>query len=334
MKIGPVVDLKNYREYSTRFEKCFGEALSVAEIHLLHSDTVSRDDFFTSIQESSSYFRDMGLEKLAYHLLDDVINDVILHDLIGHGPEFIKLIPPTDPAVAKDQLKLLMEAMELASGRFGQEIIAVVHEGVFLNTMDLESMEPDLLPGLRKLFFDKIENIHSRYFSNHSDGVAIYLENSPPFRGTGIDVQHFTDQLVVDIVPRLRDSEKIVFDVSHGFMCRHYFESKERDAFGLNLFRKLFWDKGNIDVPMNDYPEISAIIPFIGWIHLNDCSGIYGDQEGLPLFQMESLVDWTKMIPLLKKMDMPMILEIRSAEKDFSFLEKSLKNFRETWEAK
>jgi hypothetical protein len=123
----------------------------------------------------------------------------------------------------------------------------------------------------------------------------------------------------------------MVFDISHGFMCRRYFESGQTSVLGLELVRNLFRDKGQPEKIANDYEDIRAASPHIGWIHLNDCTGIYGDQEGLPLFQRDSIVDWMKMIPILRKMNVPMILEIRSAERDFALLDLSLRNFHRMW---
>jgi hypothetical protein len=135
------------------------------------------------------------------------------------------------------------------------------------------------------------------------------------------------DQAIEDITDRLKPREKMVFDVSHSFLCRHYSIYGKGEHAGLDLLLTAM-SRGE---RANDYSNIEAAAPSIAWVHLNDCTATPVEREGLPLFRKDSLVDWGRMIALLKKMDVPMILEIGSAEKDFSLLETSFRNFQNMW---
>mgnify|MGYP000347693963 CR=1 FL=1 len=89
---------------------------------------------------------------------------------------------------------------------------------------------------------------------------------------------------------------------------------------------------GLIEEVINDYKDIDDAGQFIGWVHLNDCSGLSAENEGLSLFDKGSIVDWPRLIAILKKINAPMILEIAGAEKDYGCIEKSLINIKRLWD--
>lgn len=327
VKIGPVTDLNGYRGYIPRFSECLGRPSYCAEIHLLHRDFTG--DVDGAFHAAGRFFKQQALEEVAFHTLDDVLNDVILFELSDCYSVYERFRPSADRVKIYDKFERQFEMIRRAGEGFGRAVNAVIHQGIFLPSADLAAIGDDGVGELRDRFLEKIADIHDIHFAPHGRDINLMLENSPPFRGMSVDEQHFIDQLVADIGPRLRPGERAVMDVAHTMMDYHYFMSGEAGVFGLDLARARHSEHGRHD---NGYESLATFSGQIGWIHLNDCTGIYGRNEGLAIRQSDTIVDWDRMVALLKKIDAPMILEVRDAEKDFGLLERSLESFGEMWD--
>lgn len=310
MIIGPVTDLRNYRDYTNRFKKCLEGCVPAAEVHLIRADLRETRPFVRAMTASAEYFRDQGLEHLSYHLLDDVINDLILHGMLRERPAFQHLLPDRSSSDARDMLDRMLEGLNEAAERFGRPVITVVHEGIFLEAAELAALGPRGAAVLLDVFDKSIASIHCSLFSNVADLVMVFLENSPLHRGMCGDSRHITDQSLCEMIPRLAEGEALVLDVSHRFLYERY---AQQDRNGETF--------------LDGYEDIRSAITSVGWVHLNDCSAANGGMEGMPLFQPDSLIEWERLILLLLKIDAPMILEIEGAEKDFSIIERSLSRF-------
>jgi|GEM_PF-4988783 hypothetical protein len=326
MKVGPVIDLANYRDYVPAFARLVGSAPSCAEVHLLRRDMVEPDKGRDAILRSADFLRGQRVGMLAYHCLDDVINDVILFELFERHPRFAHMLPQADRRVREEQLRFKFECLAHASGVFGAKVMAVVHEGVYFSTAHLEALGPEGCADLRAAFLAEIGGIHRRWFTPWEDRVLVYLENSAPFRGESFDVQHFIDQWAGDMAPRISGEERLVWDVSHAGMVRTYMDSPGPLVHGLECVRR---ETGG----RNETIELEAVAHQIGWIHLNDCTGWQGIHEGKVVGQPDSVVDWPGMARLLQRIDVPMILEIRDAEKNFDYFEQSITALRGYWDA-
>ena len=327
MKIGIVVDLSNYRDYFERFNKLTGKTPCI-EIHLLDADIVSPEIFFSKIEKAMGFFREANVRILGIHFLDKVINNIINFEMFNFEHEYSLLCPTIDMASEVEKLDTLLAGAAHASRCLGHKVKVVIHEGIFFKTDLLEKFNPVQLKELRAIFLKRIGRIHAKYFSISEKEIDICLENSPPFSGSGFSTQHFIDQVIPDITGRLKPSEKLVFDISHWFMCCEYLRKDGRGVWGLDILKDV--ERDNI-LPLNGYDILEKISSNVGWIHLNDCSGIDSEHEGLSLFQDNSLVNWERLLGILKLFNAPMLLEISGSEKDFSLIEKSFFNLNELW---
>jgi len=315
MIVGPVTDLRNYRDYTDRFEACLGARVPAVEVHLIHADLQEGIPFVRNMIASAGHLRDRGVDLLSYHLLDDVINDLILYGLFKGTPAFAHLLPDRSFSDAKDTFDRMLEGLLEAGDCFGRPVIAVVHEGIFLDASGLDALGGQGMAELLGMFEAAIPSIHRSLFAGLNGRVRVFLENSPLNRGMRGDRRHVTDQVLGRMAPRLAGGEALVLDVSHRFLYEHV----RRGGVGVN--------------EPDGYEDVRAASAFVGWVHLNDCSPAGGGMEGMPLFQADSLIDWERMIGLLRSMNAPMILEIEGAERDFSLIEGSLSRFRAAWRA-
>lgn len=316
MIVGPVTDLRNYRDYTDRFEACLGAHVPAVEVHLIHADLQEGMPFVRNMIASAGHLRDRGVDLLSYHLLDDVINDLILHDMLRGRPSLTGLLPDRPFSEAREFFDRMFEGLQEAAERFGRAVIAVVHEGIFLDTSELDGLGDQGVAELLGMFEAAIPSIHRALFGGLDGRAQVFLENSPLNRGMRGDRRHVTDQVLGRMAPRLGPGEALVLDVSHRFLYEHHVRRDGAEA----------------DAP-DGYEDIRAASAFVGWVHLNDCSPADGGMEGMPLFQADSLIDWERLIGLLRSMNAPMILEIEGAERDFSLIERSLSRFRAAWQA-
>ena len=234
MKIGIVVDLSNYRDYFERFNKLTGKTPCI-EIHLLDADIVSPEIFFSKIESAMVFFREADVRILGIHFLDKVINNIINFEMFNFEHEYSLLCPTIDMASEVEKLDTLLAGAAHASRCLGHKVKVVIHEGIFFKTDLLEKFNPVQLKELRAIFLKRIGRIHAKYFSISEKEIDICLENSPPFSGSGFSTQHFIDQVIPDITGRLKPSEKLVFDISHWFMCCEYLRKDGRGVLLLAL---------------------------------------------------------------------------------------------------
>lgn len=328
MKIGIVLDLNNYKEYFNCFSAVLGETCKFVELHLISSDISSKDEFFSKIQNTSIFFRDAGVTGLGCHFLDSVVNNIIIYELFSSHLKYKRLLQNIDFDQSVRMLSLMLEGASIASNCLGVNVKAIIHEGIFFNTRQLKMFSRRELEELREIFLKNIGFINDKYFSKYKDSIAFCFENSPPYSGAGLSVQHFIDQIILDMTPRLKPRELIAFDVCHWFMCCEYLRKGNRGVVGLDIFRTT---NNENDLLFDYYDILNKEKSKIGWIHLNDCSGIKSENEGLSLFQSDSIVKWELLLPILKLINAPMLLEILGSENDFAIIEQSYNNFKDLW---
>lgn len=322
LKMGPVTDFRSYADYVPRFAALLGRVPACAELHLVGRDMATDGATPRDFRAFGRFMRDQGVATIAVHTLDDVLNDLILHLLADAHPGFRAFRPCARTlAEAEKELARQFEGIAAASDGFGDRAGAVIHQGIILPSEALAQLDKSTRRGLRAGFFEVIDRIHDGWFRPYARECRLQLENSPPYRGESTDEQHFTDQILADIAPRLRDDEVLVMDVSHTFMGHTYLTRGAEGVFGLDLAAEPRADTAGYD---NSVSDVAAVGGHIGWVHMNDCNGLFGENEGLPVGLADSVVDWPALIAVLERIDAPIILEIRHVEKDFGLFEHSL----------
>jgi hypothetical protein len=304
MKLGLVADLRTYRAYTSRFAALLGRPADAVELHLIRSD-LARPALEVELETAARWLRDEGVPAIAHHYLDDVVDRLFRREL----GLFAADAAPGDAAT----LERMLRGTARATHAFGAPVRAVVHEGIFARTSTLDAHGLDALREIRTRFLRKAAAVHERCFAPFRAEVRIGLENSPPYAAHGTAVQHFIDQDPRDITARLAHGDDFVLDVSHWFMCADYFAREERGVWGLDLL-----ECGD---PYGAWSDV-------GWVHLSDCTGFLHEDEGLPLFQERSVIDWTRLMPLLEATGAPLVLEIMHSERDFSLIERSVERLR------
>ncbi|MBN1205668.1 MAG: hypothetical protein JXB05_12185 [Myxococcaceae bacterium] len=328
MKVGTVVDLRTYRDYCPRFNEALGRPCEAVELHLISSDLASPERFLEGVEGCAEFLREAGVGALGHHYLDGVLNRLMAFKIYGAHPVYKDLCQGTNPAKEEESLELLLEGSVRASRRFGRKVKAIVHEGLFFNSQQLDALGRERLLEVRQLFLEGISRAHEQCFARFRDRVDIYLENSPPYAAPGSATQHFIDQVPTDTIGRLQGPDRFVLDVSHWFMCCEYLRRGARGIWGLDVLG-LHEQFGGQSVA--GYEMVRACAREIGWVHLSDCTGIHHEHEGHALFQRDSVVDWERLVPILKSLDAPLVLEIMGSERDFSRVERSLLSLREHW---
>ena len=328
MRIGTVTDLRTYRDYCPMFNELLGRPADAIELHLIPSDLDPEAEFLDEMEASAAFLRQSGVAALGHHYLDGVMNRILLLELYGSHPVYRALCPDGELPVEGAKLERLLRGSVLASHAFGAKVKAIIHEGVFFKSRSIQAFSPREVLEIRRIFLDGVRNVHEKYFAGFRDSVDIYLENSPPYAAAGTSTQHFVDQMITDIVERLRTPDRFVLDVSHWFMCCDYLRRGVAGVAGLDVFagREVFKGDGAAG-----YDVLRSCLTTLGWVHLSDCTGPNYEHEGLPLFQDDSVIYWGHLLPLLKRVDAPLVLEIMGSERDFSRVEQSLFNLSERW---
>lgn len=305
MRLGLVADLRTYRDYTRRFSSLLGRPADAAELHLIPSD-LARPALEEELETAARWLRDEGVPVLAHHYLDGVVDRLFRRDLALFAADSA----PDDEAT----LERMLRCTARATHAFGAPVRAVIHEGIFARTAALEALGMEALREIRTRFLREAPAVHERCFAPFRGEVQISLENSPPYATRGTAVQHFIDQDPADITSRLAHGDDFVLDVSHWFMCADYFARGEGGVLGLDLL-----------TPRDPYGAWSDV----GWVHLSDCTGFLHEDEGLPLFQERSVIDWPRLLPLLEATGAPLVLELMHSERDFALIERSVESVLE-----
>src|SRR3989338_5710534 len=203
MHIGPVVDLRNYKEYYERFARDLGSEPRCMEFHIINSDLTQ--DLNAKMKGINEFLRDKNVA-VSFHCPDHPLNDLTKTRLENKNPDYNKLT-------------ILFDALQ----EIKQKKFLVMHQGFIANKSEIEAMNIEELIELKKT----IKNIASKEMnilkSKLEENTEILLEQSPVFAGAN-KLVHITDQCLEDFANR---PFRMVQDISHIALLVSYFQQNK-----------------------------------------------------------------------------------------------------------
>jgi hypothetical protein len=329
LDIGLTVDFRTYKEYFRRFNEKYG--CDVLEFFILEKDfDEGSHGFHAKLQEILEFVKLNNILHVSFHTPDRLIESALFEGEFdaesdaekGHG---LSAGTGAIGTIEADKKKLLMLLDELKSfaDKLGRDVIMVFHQGIKQSSGLIDSMSHDELKALRARVLKKAKKSYD-WVIDYASGSRLkpMLENSPPSCSSDSNY-HFTDLSFEDMEQRL-GSRGFVFDFSHAAMCVAYYRQDKVKFPALEILRGKNNDPPESLRSMEAYVKKAA--KNIRQIHINDANGILGVNEGLAVGAKGSIIDFKKIIKIIKaEIKQPKgVLEIVNSHKDYSLNDASM----------
>ena len=308
VKIGLVVDFRNYKNYYKKFNEKYEN--KILEFHILEKDL--EQNFADKLNELKKFIKSQRIEDIAFHSPDRLMQSVLFDEHTSYLNE------------DKKKFFFLLDELKKLSNGLNQEILLVVHQGIKLPKGFFDGMSTSDIDTFKMNCLKKAEESYEMMLKYTKDsGLLPVLENSPPFCACE-DSEHFLDLAFEDIENRLKKRRGFVFDFSHAAMCIEYFKQSKLRCEGLESLRRVHKGIPKSLLSMENY--ILKAGKNIAWIHISDANGVLGENEGLAVGANGSLIDFTKLIALIQKeIRSPKgVLEIIGAHRNYKLIDGSM----------
>ena len=325
MEIGPVVDIRNYEEFYRLFRKDYGKDVKAIEFHILRSDLHDKENFKNALQKIEKFLNEKIFEKISFHCPDQVVCISILNKM-SNKSGILEAVSLESSEKARSDLMFFIDSIyEL---KIKQPMI-VFHFGIYLPKDFLEKLDDSQLKELRNAGKDAIKEEYleiSQYTKNR--GVIMAIETSPIVNYQETQ-GHFFDQCFEEIQNR---HSLLVVDTAHVSMCAEYFKQPRQDYRWMRYLKDEY-KNAKSTASLKDFIEFSK--DHITWFHISDATGYNGNDEGKPIKQPNSIVDWKAFAETIKHIEKTKklygVIEIANAHDDYSKIQKSLRFLKDSY---